>query len=119
MTNDEKPHDLHYRQMIEVKRRFRVLDWILGAKKPLTRYKEIDYECAFLQVRKIIELITFSALIADQLRYEKLRNLDALDNSKDKGNFALDWNAPDILKNLSKISPYFFAPALRKGVCTA
>ena len=102
-----KPHDLYCRQMIEVKRRFKAIDRILGAKKPITQNQEIDNECAFLQVRKIIELITFSILITDKLRYQKLRELDAEKNSKDKGDYTLDWNAPDILNKLSRISPFF------------
>ena len=50
MLPNVKPHDLYLLQMIEVKRRFRALDWILGAKKPVTRNKEIDNESAFLQI---------------------------------------------------------------------
>ena len=52
--------------MIEVKQRLRAVDWILGAKKPLTCNEEVDIENAFLQVRKIIELITFSAIMSDK-----------------------------------------------------
>lgn len=93
--------------MLEVKRRFRAIDRILGAKKPLTQSEEIDIESAFLQVRKIVELITFSAIISDERRYQRSRELDAVTNPKDKGDYTLDWNAADILKRLSKISPHF------------
>ncbi len=107
MSSSLKPHELYLQQMIEVKQRFRAVDWILGAKKPLTRNQEVDNESAFLQVRKIIELITFSAIVSDEQRYKRLRELDAVKNPKDKGNYALDWNAAEILIHLSKISPYF------------
>jgi hypothetical protein len=45
------PDETYLEQMVEVKKRFRALDWILGAKKPLIRNEEIDHECAFLQIR--------------------------------------------------------------------
>lgn len=104
MTN---PHEIYLQQMLETKIRFRAIDRILGAKKSLTQNEHIDNECAFLQVRKIVELISFSAIIADEKRYQRSRELDALANPKDKGDYSLDWNAADILARLSKISPYF------------
>jgi hypothetical protein len=102
-----KPHELYLQQMVEVKQRFRTVDWILGAKKPLTRNEQVDNESAFLQIRKIIELITFSAIASDEQRYQRLRELDVAKNPKNNGNYTLDWNAADILVRLSKISPHF------------
>jgi hypothetical protein len=102
-----QPHDLYLQQMVEAKRRFRAVDRILGAKNPLTRNEDIDNEFAFLQVRRIIELITFSAIVSDEQRYQRLRELDAAANPRDKGDYTLDWNATDILVRLSKISPHF------------
>ncbi|HEY6898192.1 MAG TPA: hypothetical protein VI279_13100, partial [Rhodocyclaceae bacterium] len=93
--------------MVEAKRRLRAIDRILGAKKPLTQSAEIDTECAFLQLRKIVELITFSAIVSDEQRYQRSRELDAVANPKDKGDYTLDWNAAEILVRLSKISPHF------------
>lgn len=108
MTAPIQPHELYLQQMMEVKRRFRAIDRILGAKKPLTRDIDIDNESAFLQVRRIIELITFSAIVSDEQRYRRLRELDAAAASgKDKGDYTADWNAADILVKLSKISPHF------------
>lgn len=107
MSYSLQPHELYLQQMVEVKQRLRAVDWILGAKKPLTRNEEVDCESAFLQVRKIIELITFSAIVSDEQRYKRLRELDATKNPKDKGNYTLDWKAAEILIRLSKISPYF------------
>ena len=93
--------------MVEVKRRLHAADRILGAKKSLTRNLDIDNEFVFLQVRRIIELITFSAIVSDERRYQRSRELDAMANAKDKGDYTTDWNAADILVRLSKISPYF------------
>ncbi len=107
MLSNLQPHELYLTQMVEVKRRLLAVDWILGAKKPITKDSEIDTECAFLQVRKIIELITFSAIVSDEQRYQRSRELDARKNPKDKGNYTLDWNAAEILVRLSKISPHF------------
>lgn len=107
MTFSYQPYELYLQQMVEVKRRLRAVDRILGAKKPLTRNEEVDNECAFLQIRKIIELITFSAIVSDEQRYQRSRELDAAKNPKDKGNYTLDWNAAEILVHLSKISPHF------------
>lgn len=107
MTTFIPPHEIYLQQMIEVKRRFRAVDRILGAKKPHTRDIDVDNESAFLQVRRIIELITFSAIVADEQRYQRSRELDAVANEKDKGDYTADWNAAYILVKLSKISPYF------------
>lgn len=107
MTTPVHPHELYLQQMVEVKRRFHAADRILGAKKPLTRDLDIDNEFVFLQVRRIVELITFSAIVSDERRYQRARELDAVANAKDKGDYTADWNAADILVRLSKISPHF------------
>lgn len=112
MTALIQPHELYLQQMVEVKRRFRAADRILGAKKPLTLDFDIDNESVFLQVRRIIELITFSATVSDEQRYQRSRELDAMANAKDKGDYTADWNAADILVKLSKISPHFLPRAL-------
>lgn len=112
MSSSLKPHELYLQQMIEVKQRLRAIDWILGAKKPLTRNEEVDNESAFLQVRKVIELITFSAIVSDEQRYKRKRELDNAKNSKDKGYYALDWNAAEILVHLSRVSPHFLPTPL-------
>eukprot|EP01031_Cornospumella_fuschlensis_P013211 gene13211-16155_t len=101
------PHELYLQQMVEVKRRFHAADLILGAKKPLTRNLDIDNEFVFLQLRRIVELITFSAIVSDEQRYQRSRELDAAVNSRDRGDYTADWNAAEILVRLSKISPHF------------
>lgn len=107
MTAPVQPHELYLRQMVEIKRRFHAADRILGAKKPLTHHVDIDDEFIFLQIRRIIELITFSAIVSDERRYQRRREIDALTNIRDKGDYKADWNASEILVRLSRISPYF------------
>lgn len=102
-----KPHEVYFNQMIEVKWRLKAALRILGAKKPLTLNLDADNESAMLQVRKIVELITFSAIVADEQRYQRSREIEAQSNQRDHGNYTLDWKAPDILQRLAKISPYF------------
>jgi len=115
----EKPYQLYLRQMIEVKRRFRSTDKILGAKKPLTGNIDYDNESAFLQVRRIIELITFSAIVADEARYQRSRELENQANPRSKGDYTSDWNATSILVKLSKISPHFLPRPLGKVITQA
>ena len=56
---------------------------------------------------KILELITFSAIVSDEQRYQRSRELDAAANAKDRGDYTQDWNAAEILVRLAKISPHF------------
>jgi hypothetical protein len=93
--------------MIEVKARLKAIRRIIGAKKPHTLSIDFDNEAAMLQVRKVIELVTFSAIVADEGRYRQLRVHDREEEPKDHGDYSLDWNAPDILKRMAKISPHF------------
>lgn len=67
---------LYRREMLEVKRRFLAIDRILGAKKPRTYNADFDNEFIWLQLRKVVELITFSAIAADEARYAAKRSKD-------------------------------------------
>lgn len=98
-ASTKKSSEVYRRQMIEAKRRMRTIDRILAARKPLSGDLAADHELAFLQLRKIVELVTFSCIVADEERYQRARELD-------KGNYASDWNAGDILSKLVKISPH-------------
>lgn len=94
-------------QMIEVKRRFRAAAHILNSDMPVSGDIDIDNECAFAQVRRIVELIAFSALIADRGHYQAQRLREADKNDKDKGDYTADWNATQILKRLKKVNSNF------------
>ena len=93
---------LYFNQMVEVKRRLTAIDRILGAKKGTSRTlsQDTDNEFGWLQVRKIIELVTYSAIASDFERYSALR---ALTN----GRVEDDQHAKKILNRLSGLNPKF------------
>jgi hypothetical protein len=88
--------------MLEVKRRFLAVDRILGAKKPRTYSEDTDNEFMWLQLRQIVELISFSAIAADEARYAAKRAGDGR-----CGDYRQDGRAGKILQRLQKISPHF------------
>lgn len=93
--------------MIEVKQRFRSIDRVLGAKKPRTLTAEFDDEFMWLQLRKIVELVAYSAIAADEERYAALRQ------KQDKNaDYRVDGKPAKVLKHLSQISPYFLPKSL-------
>ena len=93
--------------MIEVKRRFRAIDRILGAKKPRTLTVEFDDEVMWLQLRQIVELVAYSAIAADQERYAALRQ------EQDKNaDYRVDSKPAKVLKHLSQISAHFLPKSL-------
>lgn len=98
---------LYFNQMVEVKRRFVAISRILGAKKgkPRTLSEDTDNEFMWLQIRKIIELVTYSAIASDLERYSALR---ALSNGKVED----DQKATKILNRLSGINPRFMPAPL-------
>ena len=100
---------LYQKQMIEVKRRLLAIDRILGAKKgkPRTLTSDYDNEFMWLQLRKVVELIAFSAIAADKDRYVALRH-----QQDPRSNFQNDWRAEKILTHLSNINPKFLPQAI-------
>ena len=98
---------LYRDHMIEVKRRIRAIDRILGAKKPRTLTAEFDNEFMWLQLRQIVELVAYSAIAADEERYAALRQ------EQDKNaDYRIDSKAAKVLKHLSQISPHFLPKSL-------
>jgi len=93
--------------MVEVKRRFRAIDRVFGAKKPRTLSAEFDNEFMWLQIRHIVELVAFSAIAADEPRYAALRR------EQDKNaDYRADSKPTKVLKHLSQISPEFLPKSL-------
>ena len=84
---------LYRNTMVEVKQRFRAIDRILGAKKPRTLTEEFDNEFMWLQIRKIVELVVFGGIMADEQRYAALRA-----EVKDS-DYTQDWKVNKILPN--------------------
>lgn len=98
---------LYRDHMIEVKRRLRAIDRILGAKKPRTLTAEFDDEFMWLQLRQIVELVAYSAIAADEERYAALRQ------EQDKNaDYRVDSKPAKVLKHLSQISPHFLPKSL-------
>ena len=98
---------LYFNQMVEVKRRFVAIDRILGAKKGKSRTlsEDTDNEFMWLQIRKIIELVTYSAIASDLERYSALR-------AQTNGKVEDDRKATKILNRLSGINPKFMPAPL-------
>lgn len=92
--------------MAEAKVRLLAAEKVSKSNTPVTGFTTLDSEFCFLQIRKIIELITFSAIKREESRYTKLREQDHEANSRDHGNPAKDWHAPEILKRLVTLSPH-------------
>lgn len=98
---------LYRSHMVEVKRRFRAIQRILGAKKPRTLSAEFDDEFMWLQLRQIVELVAYSAIAADEERYAALRR------EQDKNSdYRVDSKPAKVLQHLSKISPHFLPKSL-------
>lgn len=96
-----QPHDRYRAAMVEVKQRLRAIDRVLGAKKPRTLSTIFDNEFMWLQVRKIVELVAFGGIMADEARYAALRA-----EAKDNPNYRRDWKVGHILRRLAEITPH-------------
>jgi hypothetical protein len=93
---------LYKNSMIEVKRRFLAIDRILGAKKPRTLNGELDNEFMWLQLRKIVELVAFGGIMADEQRYAAIRA-----EARDNPDYRRDWKVGFILKKLAQLTPHY------------
>jgi|GEM_PF-2687814 len=107
MDTKTPTYEIYKTLMIEIKIRLTKTENILLLDIPMTGLTSFDAEFSFLQIRKIIELIVFSAVLRDENRYKKLRELQKIENPKDHGDYSKDWQAAVILKQLSEISPHF------------
>ena len=104
MSSMTQPYDIYRTHMVEFKLRLNHAERIASAKSPITGLSALDAEFCFLQIRRLIELITFSAALRDEGRYKRLRELQRIENQRDHGDHSKDWEAPEILKRLSEIS---------------
>lgn len=90
--------------MLEIKIRIRAIDKEINEGNGTISPLKIEF--CFLQARKIIEQICFSAILCDKQRYEDFRKLEGLTSDNDHGNYLKDWNARIILKKLNDITPH-------------
>lgn len=93
---------LYRTQMTEVLRRFHAIDRILGAKKPRTTEAQFDDELMWLQIRKIVELVTFGGIAADEERYAALRAETTANQD-----YREDQKVNKILPKLASITEHF------------
>jgi hypothetical protein len=110
--------EIYHSMMLEIKIRFRSIDEIFNRKGTVTSLDPLDSEFVFLQIRKIIELIAFSAVLCDKNRYAEFRKIEGEASEKDHGKYEKDWNAREILKKLNNISPHFMPIPLSKPAKT-
>jgi hypothetical protein len=92
--------------MADAKIRVLAAERFLGAKKPRSGLPALDMEFCFLQIRRVIEDITFGGLVRERERYAALRGIEKAANPRDLGDPAKDWQAPEILKRLGSLSPH-------------
>lgn len=104
--------------MLEIKIRFQAIDKMFDAKEAVTLLESLDSEFVFLQIRKIVELIAFSAVVCDKNRYAEFRKIEAETSNRDHGKYEKDWNAGEILKKLKNISPHFLPIPISKPAKT-
>jgi hypothetical protein len=100
------PHEIYRTQMADAKLRILAVEKVLASSKPATGYAALDMEFCFLQIRRVIEAVTFGAMIREELRYIALCGIEKNANARDHGDAAKDWQAPEILKRLVSLSPH-------------
>lgn len=92
--------------MEDVKRRIALLQRITaGSLRHGT--ETFEYECASLQLRKVLESIAFGSLCANNSAYAKVHT-----------NFEKHHRAKDLLRALGKVSPHFYPTPMRFGQST-
>lgn len=92
--------------MAEAKLRLLAAEKISRSPTSLTGLPSLDMEFCFLQIRRVLEAITFSAMVSEEERYGKLREQQRQENQRDHGDPSKDWHAPEILKRLVSLSPH-------------
>lgn len=100
------PHEVYKTLMADAKLRLLSAERVIHATTPVTGLLALDCEVCFLQVRRVIELVTFSALKREEGRYARLREQERLVNQRNNGDPSKDWQAPEILRRLVTLSPY-------------
>lgn len=106
MKSDEQQRALgaYVDWMEEIKRRVEVVEGFLS-KQCNAMYVQTTAESIALQVRKILELIALSSLVANREAYARHRK-----------NFEKDWHAKRILQTLEKANPSYFPVPYRQIV---
>lgn len=101
-----EPQDIYRTHMIDVKLRIVSAFRISDSSHTTLDLSAFDIEYCFLQIRRIIESITFAAMVREESRYRRAREMKNINNPRKHGNVSKDWNASDILKTLIGLSPH-------------
>ncbi len=64
------PHEIYRTHMLEIKLRLQRAEFVLRSPSPVTGLASLDAEFCFLQIRRIVEIITFCAALRDEARYK-------------------------------------------------
>ncbi len=96
MSNKLHLANLYRNQMVEIKQRLAVVSQILEGKYSLGS-EGYDYEIACIHIRKILELIAFSSLVASKEKYQTAYR-----------NFEKHYKAKAILQDIEKVHKDFF-----------
>jgi len=116
MPHSVPAHEIYRALMADAKIRILAAERVLGAKKPRTGLAAFDMEFVYLQVRRVIENITFGGLVREEARYTALRGIEKSTSARDHGDPARDWQAPEILKRLVSLSPYALPIPHKEGI---
>jgi hypothetical protein len=96
--------------MREIKRRTVVIN-AFGSGGAAALYQTTTIESVYLQLRKILELIAFSSLVANKNEFSKVY-----------ADFAKCWNGQYLLRDIERVNPHFYpcpiveVPAKQPGV---
>jgi hypothetical protein len=93
---DTKLQSMYCNHMQEIKNRSALVRTVLSGEKTLG-VESHDYEVFALNMRKILELIAFSSLIANKDKYAEAYQ-----------SFAREWRVKDVLGKMEKIHPGFY-----------
>jgi hypothetical protein len=92
-----KTLDLYVAQLKEIKYRINVVLAITYGNRYTTPYPATNVELVYLQLRKILELIALSSLVANKEEYAKIER-----------EFATEWRAKKILKKIKDINADYY-----------
>jgi len=99
-------HEIYRTHMMDAKIRLVTAEKVATHTPSTLGNPQLDMEFCFLQVRRIIESITFSSMLREEARYTQLRKIQHSENPRDHGVSVRDWQASEILKRLVSLSPY-------------
>lgn len=98
---------VYHSQMTEAKLRILSAERVAFSSVSATGLSSLDIEFCFLQIRKVVELITFGAMVREEKRYRAFRK-----NESEKQDPTTDWKATKILAKLVQLSPHMIPISL-------